>query len=50
MKLADNKDRHKYSDEFDFRPDRRVCFGVTHPFSVKMFFHRLVMGKMLRIR
>ena len=31
MKFAGNKDRHKYSDEFDFRPDRSICFAVTRP-------------------
>ena len=29
FKLADNEDSHKISDEFDFRPDRTIRFGVT---------------------
>ena len=31
FKLADNKDRHKISDEFDFGPDRTIRFGVACP-------------------
>ena len=29
MKLLDNLDRHKTSDEFEFPPDRTIDFGVT---------------------
>ena len=29
MKLADNMDMHKISDEFEFRPDQTIDFGVT---------------------
>ena len=31
MKLADNLDRHIISDEFEFRPDRTIVFGVACP-------------------
>ena len=31
VKLAGNQDRHKISDEFEFRPDRISHFGVTCP-------------------
>ena len=31
IKLAGNQDRHKISDEFEFRPDRISHFGVTCP-------------------
>ena len=31
MKVADNLDRHKISDEFEFRQDRTIHFGVTCP-------------------
>ena len=31
--LADNKDRHKYLNEFDFRPDRNIFFRVTRPLA-----------------
>ena len=31
IKVADNQDRHKSSDEFDFRPDQTTNFGVTCP-------------------
>ena len=31
IKLAGNQDRHKISDEFEFRPDRIRYFGVTCP-------------------
>ena len=30
-KLADNRDRHKILDEFEFRPDQTIYFGVTCP-------------------
>ena len=29
VKLASYEDGHKISDEFDFRPDRTIDFGVT---------------------
>ena len=29
MKPAGNMDRHKILDEFQFRPDRNIDFGVT---------------------
>ena len=35
MKLADNMDRHKISDEFEFRPVRTTNFGVTCPLVQK---------------
>ena len=31
VKLAGNQDRHKISDEFEFRPDRISYFGVASP-------------------
>ena len=31
IKVADNQDRHKSSDEFDFGPDQTTHFGVTCP-------------------
>ena len=40
MKLADNQDRHKISDEFDFQPDWTIDFGVTCPLEPKQnIFH-----------
>ena len=35
--LAGNQDRTKISDEFDFRPDRTIHFGVTCPWALKTF-------------
>ena len=35
MKLADNMERHKVSDEFEFRPDQTVDLGVTCPLVQK---------------
>ena len=35
MKLADNMDRHKILDEFEFRPDRTIDFWVTCPLVQK---------------
>ena len=29
--LAGNEDRHKISDEFEFRPDRTIDYGVSCP-------------------
>ena len=31
IKLVDNQDRHKLSEEFEFQPDRISHFGVTCP-------------------
>ena len=31
MKVADNLDRHKISDKFEFRQDGAIHFGVTCP-------------------
>ena len=31
IKVADNQDRHKSSDEFDFGPEQTTHFGVTCP-------------------
>ena len=31
IKVADNQDRHKSSDEFDFRPNQTTHFGGTCP-------------------
>ena len=31
MKLANNLDRHKISDKFEFRQDHIIHFGVTGP-------------------
>ena len=31
IKVADNQDRHKSSDEFDFGSDQTTHFGVTCP-------------------
>ena len=31
MKRADNMDKHKISDDFEFLPDRTIDFGVTCP-------------------
>ena len=42
MKLADNMDRHKISDEFEFPPDRTIDFGVTCPFVPKTLIFTLV--------
>ena len=33
IKPADNRDRHKISDEFDFWPDPTSHFGVTFPWT-----------------
>ena len=39
FKLADNEDKHKLSDEFEFRPDRTTAFE-----GLKIS-HRPIMGK-----
>ena len=33
--LAGNEDRHKISDEFEFRPDRTTDYGVSCPWGLK---------------
>ena len=35
---------HKISDEFEFRPDRTIDYGVSCPWGLKIS-HRLIMGK-----
>ena len=35
MKLADNPDKYKISNEFDFQPDWTIAFGVTCPLMQK---------------
>ena len=35
--LAGNKDMHKISDEFEFRPDRTTDYGVSCPWESKKF-------------
>ena len=42
MRLADNLDRHKISDEFEFRPDRTIYYGVTFPIAQKNAIFDLV--------
>ena len=42
MKVADNLDRHKISNEFEFRPDRTIDFGVTCPLVPKTPIYNLV--------
>ena len=34
MKVADNLDRHKISDEFEFQQDHTIHFGVMHQLFV----------------
>ena len=36
IKVADNQDRHKNSDEFDFGPDQTTHFTVTCPWMTKI--------------
>ena len=36
IKVAGNQDRHKSSDEFDFRPDQTTHLGVTCPWMKKI--------------
>ena len=36
IKVAGNQDRHKSSDEFDFRADQTTHFGVTCPWMTKI--------------
>ena len=40
IKVAGNRDRHKISDEFDFRPDQSTHFGVTCPLMTKILHFR----------
>ena len=35
--LADNQDRYKISDKFDFEPDRTTRFGVTRLWVPNIF-------------
>ena len=42
MRLADNLDRHKILDEFEFGPDRTFDFGVTCPLVTKNPIFELV--------
>ena len=35
--LAGNKDMHKISDKFEFRPDRTTDYGVSCPWGLKNF-------------
>ena len=44
MKLAGNMDMHKISDEFEFRPDRTIDFGVTCPLVQKNPIFDLVLS------
>ena len=37
LKLAGNKDRHKFSDKFDFGLGLTICFGVTCPWATIFF-------------
>ena len=41
--FAGNKDMHKISDEFEFRPDRTTDYGVSCPWGLKK--SKLIMGK-----
>ena len=43
--LAGNKDMHKLSDEFKFRPDRITDYRVSCPWVSKKNSHKLIMGK-----
>ena len=36
IKVADNQDRHKSSDEFDFGPNQTTHFGITCPWVTKI--------------
>ena len=40
IKVAGNQDRHKISDEFDFRLDQTTHFGVTCPWMTKILYFR----------
>ena len=42
MRLADNQDRHKISNKFEFRPDRTSDLGVTCPLVPKNIILDLV--------
>ena len=45
VKLADNEDRRKSSNKFEFGPDRIIHFGVIHPWVQIFFPHRLILGQ-----
>ena len=36
IKVADNQDRHKSSEEFDYGLDQTTHFGVTCPWMMKI--------------
>ena len=40
IKIAGNQERHKSSDEFDFRPNQTTHFGVTCPWMTKILHFR----------
>ena len=40
IKVADNQDGHKSSDEFDFRPDQNTNFGITCPWMMNILHFR----------
>ena len=40
IKVADNQDRHKSSDKFDFGLDQTTYFGVTCPWMTKILHFR----------
>ena len=44
-KVADNQDRHKSSDEFDFGPDQTTHLGVTFPWMTKFLRFRTWVGQ-----
>ena len=39
--LADNMDRHQFSNQFDFWPDRTIDIGVTCPLVQKKTYSTL---------
>ena len=41
ISLADNLDRHTISNDFEFRPDRTIDFGVTCPLVPKNKNHKM---------
>ena len=45
LKFAVNQDMHKVLDNFDFRPDQTIHFGVTHPRVPKKIPIELYWGK-----
>ena len=44
VKLADNQDRHKISDVFEFWPDQTSHFGVICPGLLKKAIDDIVQG------